>query len=58
MQEISLKPARRVITSERRNSPLALAIFLIAYAGIMFVIFAPKGTFVSQPYSVSASEGR
>lgn len=58
MQDISVKPARRVITSERRNHPIALAIFLIAYAGILFLIFAPKDTFVTQPYSVSASEDR
>lgn len=58
MQEMSVKPARRVIASERRNSPIALAIFFIAYAGLLFVIFAPKGTFVSPPYSVSVPAGR
>lgn len=39
----------RMILSERRTCPLALAIFLVAYVGILAVIFAPKGTFVSAP---------
>lgn len=39
----------RVIASERRTCPFALAIFLAAYVGILAVIFAPQGTFVSAP---------
>jgi len=39
----------RLIVSERRMCPFALAIFLAAYVGILAVIFAPQGTFVSPP---------
>lgn len=46
----------RVIASERRTCPFALAIFLAAYVGILAVVFAPQGTFVSpQP---TAQTGR
>lgn len=44
----------RSTISERRTSPLALAIFLVAYVGILAVIFAPKGTFVSAPATAQA----
>lgn len=44
----------RSTISERRTSPLALAIFLVAYVGILAVIFAPKGTFVSSPATAQA----
>lgn len=44
----------RMILSERRTCPLALAIFLVAYVGILAVIFAPKGTFVSAPPTAQA----
>jgi hypothetical protein len=49
------KPEARIIASERRNSPLALAILLIACAGILFIAFAPKGSFISQPSAVQSS---
>lgn len=39
----------RVILSERRTCRLALAIFLVAYVGILAVTFAPQGTFTSPP---------
>lgn len=44
----------RVIAAERRTCPFALAIFLIAYVGILAVIFAPRGTFVSPPPTAQA----
>ncbi|MGY6634195.1 MAG: hypothetical protein ACXIU8_10690 [Alkalilacustris sp.] len=44
----------RVIVSERRTCPFALAIFLAAYVGILAVIFAPQGTFVSPPSTAQA----
>jgi hypothetical protein len=40
--------------SERRTCPFALAIFLIAYVGILALIFAPQGTFVSPPPTAQA----
>ena len=46
--------APRAIVSARRNSPLAMALFALAYVGILVVIFAPEGTFVSPPASVQA----
>jgi len=38
-----------MILSSRRNRPVAFAVFLVAYAGILGVVLAPEGTFVSPP---------
>lgn len=35
----------RIVVSQRPSSPVALAVFLAAYLGLLFVIFAPEGTF-------------
>jgi hypothetical protein len=44
----------RIIVSSRRNHPGALLIFMVAYVGILAVIFAPQGTFVSPPPTAQA----
>lgn len=44
----------RMVVSSRRNCPVALAVFLAAYAGILVVVFAPEGTFVSPPTSIQS----
>lgn len=38
-----------IVTSQRRNSPLALAVLLVVWAGLMVLVLAPKGTFAPQP---------
>lgn len=37
-------PTIRVISSPRRTHPLALAVFLVAYLGLLAVVFAPTST--------------
>lgn len=37
----------RIIEAERRNDPLALVLAAIVCIGLLAVVFAPKGTFVS-----------
>lgn len=40
-------PARtrvRIVESDRRTCPIALAIFLLVYLGALGVVFAPQGT--------------
>lgn len=44
----------RMIATSRRNCPVALTVFLAAYVGILAVVFAPEGTFVSQQTSVQS----
>lgn len=39
----------RIIAPDRRNHPVALAIFLAAYLGILAVVFAPQGAVVTPP---------
>lgn len=41
------KPRTRLNPREQKTCPYALAIFLLVYIGILTVIFAPTGTFVS-----------
>jgi hypothetical protein len=40
----------QVVTQPRRNHPGALVIFLVAYLGILAVIFAPEGA-LNTPHS-------
>ena len=37
----------KVIEAERRNNPLALILVALVWIGLLAVVFAPKGTFVS-----------
>src|SRR5690606_12019042 len=39
----------RVIAPQRRNSPLALAVLLAVWAGLMVLVLAPTGTFGPTP---------
>lgn len=39
----------RMIVSDRWNHLFALALFLVAYVGILAVTFAPQGMFVAPP---------
>lgn len=49
MQADPTRPSPRPIASARKTSPLALAVFAVAYIGAMVIIFAPAGSFVSTP---------
>lgn len=39
----------RVLSRERKTSPLALIIFALVYVGILAITFAPQGTLRAQP---------
>ena len=54
MGTLSKKAVPRGTTKRRRNSPLALAVFALSCFAILVLIFAPKGTFVSQPTAAQA----
>lgn len=41
--------AQRAIVTARRNSPLALAVFVLAYVGILVIVVSPHGALVSPP---------
>lgn len=43
----------RFVVSERPSSPVALAVFLAAYFGLLFVVFAPEGTFNTLRHEIS-----
>jgi hypothetical protein len=43
------RPTARVIVSQRKSSPVALAIFALAYIGVLVIIFAPEGRFTAAP---------
>jgi len=53
MHTDTVRPARRMIVSQRKTSPVALAIFAIAYICVLVVVLAPKGSFVTKPVDVS-----
>lgn len=42
-------PTRSIRSAARRNSPLALAVLLAVWAGLMALVVAPRGTFAPQP---------
>lgn len=39
----------RIIEPERRNDPFALMLVAVAFIGLLFVVFAPQGTFTTSP---------
>lgn len=39
----------RFVVSERRNDPFALALLGAVVLGLLVVVFAPRGTFVTGP---------
>lgn len=41
----------RVVPSERRNDPFALLLVAVVCIGLLFVVFAPRGTFTTGPAS-------
>lgn len=41
----------RIIETERRNDPFALLLVAVACIGLLVVVFAPKGTFITGPES-------
>jgi hypothetical protein len=41
----------KVIEPARRNDPLALFLVALVCIGVLFVVVAPKGTFISGPDS-------
>ena len=49
-----VRPAKRIIVSSRKTSPLALAVFAIAYIFVLIVVFAPAGSFVTKPADLHA----
>ena len=40
----------------RRTSYAALALFAVAYLGVMVIVFAPKGSFSSRDSMVAATQ--
>lgn len=43
MQRTASHPKARIIVSERRNNPVAVGIFLLAYFGIVALVLVPEG---------------
>jgi hypothetical protein len=44
MRAASLEKRVRIVESDRRTCPIALAIFLLVYVGALTVVFVPKET--------------
>lgn len=52
-------PARtRIVAAERKTSPFALAIFLVAYIAMLAIVLAPSGTFISQSGAAQSQSTR
>lgn len=49
MAPLAPSGAQRAIVTARRNSPLALAVFVLAYVGILVIVLSPHGALVSPP---------
>jgi hypothetical protein len=39
----------KIRTVARNNHPIAMGLFIVAYIGVLVILFAPKGTFNELP---------
>ena len=49
MRQAAMIDTPRLSQAKRRNCPVALAIFLIAWVAVLAITFAPEGRFVTSP---------
>lgn len=52
MQRTASHFKARIVPSERRNNPVAVGIFLLAYFGIVALVLLPKGALVTHHTAV------
>lgn len=52
MQRTASHTKARIVSSERRNNPVAVGIFLLAYFGIVALVLVPEGLPVAHQSSV------